>query len=338
MQPMYKIRLIVMLTIAIGVICPPLAAQEWVRKMFKEVSHDFGNVAKNSKAEYRFEIENPFNEDITIAKAETSCHCTEVTLTKTTLKSREKGEIIAKFNTEAFEGFRQATVTVRFAPPFVGEAQLQVKGNIRPDVVFQPGSIDFGEVNRSALPEQQLQVSHRGNLNWKIADVRSTYGHIGVSLSNPVRGTDNSVNYTMTVRLTDSVPTGFQQGELIVITEEFGRRSEIPVTFSGKVVSDLQVSPEVLTINAIKAGDEVTRKVVVTGTQPFRILDVTCTNTSFKVDADSDSKKVHFVEISYSADQAPGRHECEMEFVTDLNEKTVGVMKAVIEISPDTGG
>ncbi len=250
--------------------------------MFKEVSHDFGNVAKNSKAEYRFEIENPFNEEITIAKAETSCHCTEVSLTKTTLKSREKGELIAKFNTAAFEGFRQATVTVRFAPPFVGEAQLQVKGNIRPDVVFQPGSIDFGEVNRSVaagtaiagFAPWQFELENRGRAQhlwsrWRFAFEASTRPN-------------NSVNYTMTVRLTDSVPAGFQQGELIVVTEEFGRRSEIPVTFSGKVVSDLQVSPEVLTINAIKPGDQVTRKVVVTGTQPFRILDVTCTNTSFR--------------------------------------------------------
>lgn len=336
--PIPKICLFAAFLTTCFVICPELTAQEWARNMFKEFSHDFGNVAKNSKVEHRFVIENPFNEDITIARAETSCRCTDVSMTKKTLKSGEKAELIAKFNTSAFEGFRQATLTVRFAPPFVGEVQLHVKGNIRPDVTFQPGSIDFSEVNRNALPEKQVQVSHRGNPNWKIVDVRSTYGDVGVSLSRPYRGRGNSINYTMTVRLKESAAAGFQQGELIVVTEEFGRRSEIPIKFSGKIVSDLQVSPEVLTINAVKSGDEVKRKVVVKGTQPFRILDVTCTNTSFKVEADADAKKVHFVDISYSADQPPGRHECEMEFVTDLNEKTVGVMKAVIEISAEDGG
>ena len=311
-------------------------AQEWTKRMFKEFSHDFGNVAKHSKTEHRFEIENPFEEDITIARAETSCRCTDVSLTKTVLKSGEKAEVVAKFNTVAFDGFRQATITIRFAAPFVGEAQLLVKGNIRPDVLFQPGEIEFAQVNRNSLPEKQVNISYRGNPNWRIVDIRSTFNHVGVSLSSPSRTPDNRVMYTISAKLKDSVPAGYQTGELLVITSEGGRTQEIPLKFSAKVVSDLQVSPEVLTINAKNSGDQITKKLVLKGTQPFKILDVTCKNTSLAVEADVEvSKKVHFVDVVYSPNQAPGRYDCEMEIVTDLNTKTVGVVKAVIEVTPN---
>ena len=310
------------------------SAQEWTKRMFKEFSHDFGNVAKHSKVEYRFEIENPFEEAISIARAETSCRCTDVSLSKTILQSGEKGEVIAKFNTVAFDGFRQATITIRFAAPFVGEAQLLVKGNIRPDVVFQPGEIEFSQVNRNALPERKVNISYRGNPNWKIIDIRSTFGHIGVGLSQPMRTADNRIQYTLTTRLKDTVPSGFQTGELLVITSEGGRTQEIPIKFSGKIVSDLQVSPDVLTINASPEGEQVKKKLVLKGSAPFKIVDVTCQNTSLAVEADVEvAKKVHFVDVVYSPDQAPGHYECEMQIVTDLNSITVGKVKAVIEVS-----
>jgi len=311
-----------------------VSAQEWTKRMFKEFSHDFGNVAKHSKVEYRFEIENPFEEDISIARAETSCRCTDVSLSKTILKSGEKGEVIAKFNTVAFDGFRQATITIRFAAPYVGEAQLLVKGNIRPDVVFQPGEIQFGQVNRNSLPEKKVSISYRGNPNWKIIDIRSTFGNIGVGLSQPTRTTDNRIVYTMTTKLKDTVDAGFQTGELLVITSEGGRTQEIPIKFSAKIVSDLQVSPDVLTINASPEGEQVKKKLVLKGSAPFKIVDVTCENTSLAVEADVDvAKKVHFVDVVYSPDQAPGRYECQMQIVTDLNTKTVGTVKAVIEVA-----
>ena len=38
-------------------------AQDWARKMFDKTTHDFGVVARGAKAEYRFVIENIYEED-----------------------------------------------------------------------------------------------------------------------------------------------------------------------------------------------------------------------------------------------------------------------------------
>ena len=94
----------------------------------------------------------------------------------------------------------------------------------------------------------------------------------------------------------------------------------------------LQISPEVLTISA-EPGKTVSTKMVVKAAKPFRINDVTCTNNAFSVAADpKKTSKVHFVNVSYSPDQPPGRYEYDLEFITDLNKRTTRVVKAVVEI------
>ena len=46
-----------------------LLAQPWAKKMFKEFSHDFGNVVKGERPVHKFQIENVFQEDIHIAES-----------------------------------------------------------------------------------------------------------------------------------------------------------------------------------------------------------------------------------------------------------------------------
>src|SRR5262245_10828194 len=60
-------------------------AKEWAQKMFPTTSHDFGHVARGSKAEFAFEIQNLYEEDVHIADVKTSCGCTTPTVTKATL-------------------------------------------------------------------------------------------------------------------------------------------------------------------------------------------------------------------------------------------------------------
>ncbi len=318
-----------------------LMGQEWARKMFSELNHDFGTVAKNEKAEHVFEITNLYEEDMTIANVKSSCSCTDLELDNRVLKSKEVARLVAKFNTRSFVGLKQATVTVKFAPPFVGEVQLTVRGNIRNDVMFEPGEIDFGSITQDSLVSgthsRQVQLTKFNNPTWRVVDVKSTFPHIGVSFDGePVRF-GNQVKYKMNVRLKESAPPGYVQGELIIVADDFGGITEIPIKFAAKVASALQISPEVITINT-PSSSTVKKNAVVKASTPFRIKSVTCPNASFAFKFDSNkSSKVHFVEVYYSADQPPGRYECDLDFVTDLNQETAGSIKAVVEIAGDNG-
>lgn len=317
--------------------------QEWARKMFKDYVHEFGNVPLGEIPEYRFEIENIYKEDIRIRSVTSSCGCTIATPTKKVLKTWEKGEIVCRFNTPAVgAGFKQATVTVRFDKPFVGECQLTVRGTIVSGVVFTPPAIDFGQVTDNNLPVKSIKISSTGSPNFRIQDVKSTSSHIQVIGIKETLRRGGLVNYEMLAQLKESVPKGFAQGELYVVVEENPRNRdrnnnrmfrEKPIRFSAKVVSPLQIAPEVLSLGQIETGKEVTEKVFLTCDQPFKIRDVRCNSDAFSVRADTEAKKVHIVEVSYRGEDNPGRHECELSFYTDMDlGESSGKMKAIVEI------
>ena len=310
---------------------------DWPRKMFTEFEHDFGTLSKNEFAEHRFQITNVFNEEIKIQQIKTSCACTDISLTKDVLKTNETAELVAVFNTKRFVGQKQATVTVIFAPPYSGEVQLTVRGQIRGDVMFEPGNIDFGSLTQEAIANRtsnrKITITKFNNPNWRIVDVKSTFQDVGVTLSNPMR-VGNQIKYDMDVRIKKTAPAGYVQGELIIVGEEYGRRSDIPIKFSAKVASVIQISPDILTISTDQNGGVVEKKIVIKADKPFKISDVKCVNPSFSVSADPEkSRKVHFVSVSYSVDQTPGKYEYDLEFVTDLNNETIATVKAVVEIS-----
>lgn len=308
-----------------------VSAQEWARKMFTDFSHDFGNVAKGSFVEYKFPIKNIYEEDIRIESAVSSCGCAQVSLSTNVLKTWETGYVVAKFNTQAFSGFRQATITVRFARPFLGEVQLNVRGNIRSDVTFQPGSINFGPMTRTSEDKtKSVQISKFGNPNWRIVDVKSTYQHIKVRLSPPSQ-VGTSVNYDMTVRLTDTVPVGFVNGELFIVAEEQGRRFDIPISFSGNILAPLRISPEVLIFNG-QPGQEATRKLVISGNQPFKITGIRSSDQAIQIAGTEQSKKVHIVEARLTAPNAAGQYKGEITIETDLPNAAAQKIETTIQV------
>ncbi|MFT7632583.1 MAG: hypothetical protein ACI87E_003635 [Mariniblastus sp.] len=318
-------------------------AQEWARKMFKEYTHAFGKVPMGEIPEYRFEIENIYQEDIRIRSVTSSCGCTIATASKNVLKMLEKGEIVCRFNSPAVgPGFKQATITVRFDQPFVGECQLTVSGDIVTGITFSPDSIDFGQVTDSNFPIKTIRVSASGRPNFRIHDVKSNSTHIKVTEIKEVQRRNGLVSYELKAQLKEDVPKGFAQGELYVVVEENpGVRDrsnkrvfrEKPISFQAKVVSPLQVAPEVWALGQVTPGKQVTQKVFLTSEQPFKITDVRCESEAFSVKADSESKKVHIVEVSYRGEDSPGSHECELSFYTDMNQgQSSGTMKAIVEI------
>src|SRR3972149_6317108 len=155
-----------------------LTAQEWARKMFQESEHNFGTCARNAMAEYEFVFENLYLEDVHVVGVRTSCGCTTPRVENPTLKTYEKGAIVAHFNTDRFLGQRGATLTVTIDKPFYAEVQLHVRGYIRSDVVVEPGSVKLGTGDQGRAVEQKVVVNSTGRSKWKILDVRRANPHL----------------------------------------------------------------------------------------------------------------------------------------------------------------
>jgi hypothetical protein len=152
------------------------------------------------------------------------------------------------------------------------------------------------------------------------------------------------VNYEMTAQLKESAEKGFAKGELFVVFEKNPRARdrrgrpvlfEKPISFSGNVVTPIQISPKLLTLSDVEVGKSVAKKILLIGTVPFKITDVRCDSDGFDVRADKELKKSHQLEVIFEATEATeasGTQECELTFYTDGKETPSGSMKVIVNI------
>lgn len=293
------------------------SGQEWARKMFKVMSHDFGTVARGSKQEFGFEFTNLYEEEIHIAGVRSSCGCTTATVTRDTLKTYETSEIHAAYNTKSFLGYKSATITVTIDRPYYAEVQLSVTGYIRSDVVFTPGVVDFGTVGVGEGAETRVEVAYVGRSDWQIMDVRSANEHFEVELDETGRS-GGRINYAMRVHLKPGAPAGYVHDQLAIVTNDAGGKVlSLPV--EGQIVSPLSVSPASLFLGILKPGETVKKRLVVRGNKPFHITGVKCEDGDFKFEGvDADAKTMHFVALEFAAGSEPGKIARTITIETDL--------------------
>lgn len=290
--------------------------QAWARKMVKTTDHDFGTVARGAKAEFAFELTNLFEEDVHLVEVRSSCGCTTPKITQQTLKTWEKSSVIAVFNTKTHLGDKSATLTLVIDKPYYAELQLTVRGTIRGDVTFEPGSVQFGELDFGQVAEKTVRVTYVGRNDWRISDVRSANAGLEVQLDELSRGSGR-VEYEMLVRLNGDMPVGFIQDQLTLVTDDPGSRG-ITLAVEGRVASPISVSPELLLLGVLQPGDEVSKKIVVRGKEPFTITGIKCNPSAFECEMPTDAKKLHFIPIRYQASDAAGKINEVIEIETDL--------------------
>src|SRR5262245_28759201 len=288
------LRSVSLAIIALALLPAAVSAKEWAQKMFQATNHDFGHVARGAKAEFAFELQNVYEEDIQIADVRTSCGCTTPTISKPTLKTWEKGTIVATLNTRSFVGQRNSTLTVIIDKPFYAEVQLTIAGYIHSDVDFQPGVAALGEIEQGTSGEQAISVTYRGGGNWQIADVRSANTHLEVELGDPIRQ-PGLVSYKMIVRVKADAPAGILQDQLTLVTND-QRMPTVVLPVEGRVTPPLAVNPSPLLFGTLTAGQSATKQLVVTGKQPFRVLSITCDSEALQCKTNPEvAKKVHLV-------------------------------------------
>ncbi len=302
--------------------------------MFKTTEHDFGTVARGSKAEFDFSLTNLYRDNVHIASAYSSCGCTSVSVVRPTTKSWEEAAIHAVFNTPTFLGSRSATITVIIDKPQPAEVLLHVRGVIRGDVTFEPGSVKLGDVDQGTAIEKSVRVSHYGWGDWKITGVNSSNPNISAKVTNSTQQ-NGWANADLTVKLDKDAPVGYIQDQLMLVTSE-GQSIQMPLAIEGRVVSNLTVSPSTLFMGVVQPGGTVTKPLVVKGARPFKVVSVTCDDKSFTfAPAGSDSNKVHVIPVTFVAGTTEGKVTKSIRITTDLGQTTAEV-SAYAVISSDT--
>jgi hypothetical protein len=302
-------------------------AKEWAQKMFSATSHDFGHVARGAKAEFAFEMQNVYEEDIHILDVRTSCGCTTPTITKPTLKTWEKGSIVATLNTRSFVGQRNSTLTVVIDKPFYAEVPITIAGYIHSDVDFQPGVAALGDIEQGTSGEQAVSVTYRGPYNWQITDIRSLNTNLEVELADPIRQ-QGMITYKMVVRLKPDAPAGILQDQLTLVTND-QRMPAVVLPVEGRVIPPLSINPSPLLFGTLSPGQTANKQLVITGKQPFHILGVAADadGLQFKT-APEAQKKVHFIPVTVTAPEKPGDFRYTITVQTDLSSASQATVEA----------
>ncbi len=317
----------------ISVCAATASAQQWAENMFSERSHDFGSVPRSAKVEHQFVVTNLYKDDVHIAGVRSSCGCTQPRILKDTLKTHEKGAIVAAFNTHAFSGQRGARVTVTIDRPKWAEIQLDVHGYIRTDLTLEPGEVNLGSVPEGQTADQKIQITHYGDSDWKITDAKSNSPNIETKLREVSRS-GGRVTYELAVALQDDAPAGYLNDQLTLTTNDHS--GAFPVMVEGRVVAPLTVSPAALMIGSVVPGQKLTKQIVVKGTEPFTILDVQCDDPSFAFDLDKakQPKTVHLVPITITAGNTIGKFVRIIEIITDLDERSTADLTIIGHVNP----
>jgi hypothetical protein len=277
----------------------PVLAQDWVRKLFKETHHDFGSVSRNAKAEHSFVIENCFEEDIHIASVRSSCGCTSPVATKTTLKSWEKGEILAKFNTRTFTGTKSAVITVVIDKPYYAEIQLTVGGTIRTDVSVEPGEIVFGDLELGQSKTIDVTLSFNGRKGLEIADVRGNAQAFEVRLDAPMYQ-PSGVTYRMHVKLKETLEPSKLLDEIVVVTNDPNEKNrELTIPVSARVRPPITVTPETIALGDVRSGETRQQRFMVKAKKPFAIELITCPDNRFEFQTPTGEKTLHVVPFTF---------------------------------------
>ncbi|QDS98360.1 DUF1573 domain-containing protein [Adhaeretor mobilis] len=320
------------LTLLLTTLSVPAFAQQWAEQMFEKREHNFGTVAAGSDTVYKFKLTNKYKQTMNIVGVRTSCGCTTPTIENGTFKTHESAYIVCRFNTHSHSGQKGATVTVTFGAPYPAEVQVRVHGNIRSDVVFSPGAIEFGEVAEGSTREQVINVTYAGRETWEILDVTNDNEHFEVELKEKARG-NGRVSYALLVRLKDDLPVGYLKDQLTILTNDVGADAQrIPLFIGGRIRPEFSITPENIVLGTVAPGQDVVKRIVVRGSEPFKITEVKCEDNHFDFKVDPASKRVHLVEVRFKAGEQAGKMRAPIRILTDRgkNRGATCVVSAIV--------
>jgi hypothetical protein len=315
--------LLAVAVLALGASAAP-GQQAWAEKMFQgNLTHDFGNVPRGAQLFHQFTITNIYAVRMEITGVKSGCGCVTATPVQRVLEPRESTKIDVNMDARRFTGSKTVGIRVSVGPDFISSAELKVTANSRADIVFNPGQVTFGPVVRGQTPSQTIDVEYAGALAWQVSDVVAKDLPLDVSLKEMYRR-PGQVGYQVRVTLKPDAPVGPLKEEIFLKTND-PASPLVPILVEATLQSAITVAPPVLTLGSVEVGKPLTRRVVVRGSRPFRILGVDGTGEGITLEPSSAATAtVQIVTFKCQFDK-PGEFKRELKIKTDLQNLPVSV-------------
>lgn len=292
-------------------------------------AHNFGTVAKAAKTEHRFEIHNPFQKPMHLRSISASCGCTTPIIETEWIQPGQVGTVLARFNTGTFSGDRKASLNLVIDQPSHMQVQLNVKGYIRSDVVFNPGELNFGSVPEGETKELEANLEYAGRSDWKVTRISSNADFVSAEFIETARA-NGRVSYKIKANLAPGADAGTQAVQLVLHTNDM-RLKTVPLNCVAQIEAPLSVSPANVSLGAARPGEPIEQRLLIKGNEPFQIVDVSVPEMEVLFDPTPEPKKIQFLNVTLfpEANRDPGEVRTKMTIKTDMG----GEREVILDLS-----
>lgn len=298
-----------------------LPVQGGARDYFTEFEKDFGTTPRGPVLIHYFIVKNTSNQNVNIGAPRVSCGCVSASMLKYNLAPGESTAVYTAMDTRRIPQagvVKAVTVYVPFFGMVNEEVALRVQAIARDDLVMSPDALAFGNVRMGKGGTATVKYTLYHQPNWQITEITSNGAYIKPELKQ-VEKSANTVTYEVTAALDPKCPVGNWFAEVWMKTNAPGiEKIRIPVTVN--VTTPISVTPDVVDLKDLPLGKETEHRVMLQGTQAFKVLQVKGVDDIIGVKAGSEeSRPSHTLTITLKPKE-PGDLSKTLEILTDHKE------------------
>ncbi len=312
-------------------------AAGWADGLFSTLAHDFGSVPRGAKVRHEFVLTNRLPEPITILDVHASCGCTTGRITAKVVAPGQSANVEAQMDTRNFVG-KKATVlyvTLVTASGRQAEVRLGVSSTILSDLVLNPGTLDFGLVERGRAPILLLQIDRVASPGWEVQRIVSGCRAIDATLTERVRNAQ-TVSYVLKVNIRPDAMSGVVRDEIRLFTND-PETPFFPIPITATIRGDLSVSPSILALGHVTSAGGAQGRYLIRASKPFTIRAFEGEGDGFEAKIDDETpKSVHIVTLTYKpiAGAPLGDLRRVFRVHTDLAGEPPLDVSAILHVSP----
>ncbi|QEH33673.1 hypothetical protein OJF2_21790 [Aquisphaera giovannonii] len=309
---------------------------EWVNAALPERAYDFGTVARGSQIRHAFPLVNRTDQEIRIVDWRTKCGCTDVKVGAKVVPPGTQTTIEATIDTSKFLGYKPSGLTVIFDKPSFVEVELNLTCFIRGDIVTSPGQLDFGTVRRSEkMPSTSLTITYAGSVaGWEVTKMKTQTAKVKAELRDLGRSAEGYSMYSLAATLQPNVENGFFKDEVTLLTND-PNMPAIPISVVANVQSAVAVTPSIINFGGVKAGQSITKTVLVRSSQPFSITRMTAEDGGLQSSESAEgAKPAHQVTLTFKAPEQAGPYHSVLTIETDMKDEPAAKLKTFATVVP----
>jgi hypothetical protein len=209
---------------------------------FDQTTYDFGKTSQVERVTGTFTFQNVGDAELKIQKPTPSCGCTVAGVKPDVLKPGEKGELSFTLNLGRNRAVLQKTITVECNDPDHPKTVLTVKADYTPLYETTPVSF-YLNMRKGESTNLTAKVVRTDGKPFTVAKIKPSQSWIEAKAEPETNSTNQAVRITATLK-PEGAPRYFTE-VLNVFTDET-EQPAFSVTFSGRLMGDLTLTPESL--------------------------------------------------------------------------------------------